>query len=334
MAKGIEINGQLRGKRGGVVYYRAGGQQISRVRNFAPKNPNSKGQLLQRAITATVMQMYSYGKAIFNHSFQGRPVGAENQRRFSKLNMDKLRVAYDADVREGMEYDDAEARFVMRGAVAPTGNSYIISEGTYRQPRLVLTRKAVGNNDIIVATLPNVEITAGTTTINDYIEALQVKPGDIETLCVLVGGAPTGVALSADVSPTVAEFAYIQLKVREDLDLSATLTAASTVGDIFAVYGSTLRTSNVAGILNTTLTAAMDTANGFVTSSLMSGDTSLMLLCAGVIASREDSGERSNSTMRMYNQGKWGLWYENLYANWSKETGSSNSELVLEGGNF
>lgn len=334
MAKGIEINGQLRGKRGGVVYYRAGGQQISRVRNFAPKNPNSKGQLLQRAITATVMQMYSYGKAIFDHAFQGRSVGSENQRRFLKLNMDKLRADFYQDVNDGMSYDDSAAHFVARGAVAPTGNAYIISEGSHKQPVMVITRTGTDGNNSITASLPEVEITAGTTTKAEVLEAMQLQPGDIETLCVLVGGAPTGAALSDAVSPTVAEFAYVQLKVREDLTLTDTLTAASTVADLFEVYGSTLRTSNVAGILSTTLTAAMDTANGFVTSILMSGDTSLKLLCAGVIASREDSKVRSTSTMRTYNTGTWGLWYENVFDAWSKDSNSVNSELVLEGGNF
>ena len=74
MAKGNLFQGMGRGKVGDVVFSRLNGEQISRVRNRHPKNPRSNSQLFQRAIMATVMQAYSAGKAIFDHSFEGYAV--------------------------------------------------------------------------------------------------------------------------------------------------------------------------------------------------------------------------------------------------------------------
>ena len=91
MAKGNLFQGMGRGKVGDVVFSRLNGQQIARVRNRNPKNPRTNAQLYQRAIMATVMQAYSAGIAIFDHSFQGKEVGAQNQRRFMALNAKLLR---------------------------------------------------------------------------------------------------------------------------------------------------------------------------------------------------------------------------------------------------
>lgn len=71
MAKGNMFLGMARGKVGDVVFYRADGQQLSRVRNRNPRNPRTNAQLFQRAIMATVVQAYAAGKELFDHSFQG-----------------------------------------------------------------------------------------------------------------------------------------------------------------------------------------------------------------------------------------------------------------------
>lgn len=49
MGKGIEMNGMLTGKRGGNVYSRVGGVQISRAYNPTVANPNTAGQVNQRS---------------------------------------------------------------------------------------------------------------------------------------------------------------------------------------------------------------------------------------------------------------------------------------------
>jgi hypothetical protein len=93
MAKGNLFQGMARGAVGDVVFSRLNGQQVSRVRNRQPANPQTNAQLYQRAIMATVMQAYSFGKKIFDHSFEGKKKGSECQNAFLSLNSLKLRSA-------------------------------------------------------------------------------------------------------------------------------------------------------------------------------------------------------------------------------------------------
>lgn len=94
MAKGIDINGQLRGKRGGVVYYRANGQQISRSRNFNPNNPQTMAQMLQRLALANASKASKGLKEIIDHSFEGIRYGADSVRHFESKAQLALKAAF------------------------------------------------------------------------------------------------------------------------------------------------------------------------------------------------------------------------------------------------
>lgn len=92
------MNGQLRGKRGGVVYYRQSGQQISRTRNFAPRNPQTFAQRVQRAFLANASKAAVGLKGIIDHSFEGVPYGATSVRYFQSKAQLALKVATPSDV--------------------------------------------------------------------------------------------------------------------------------------------------------------------------------------------------------------------------------------------
>lgn len=130
MAKGNMLQGMARGKVGDVVFSRLDGEQISRVRNRHPKNPRSNGQLYQRAIMATVMQAYAAGKEIFDHSFQGKAVGAANQRNFLSINAKKLRETISAEIAAGTAVASQVGRVVGPGVKAPVAFPFIVSDGT------------------------------------------------------------------------------------------------------------------------------------------------------------------------------------------------------------
>lgn len=115
MAKGIDINGQLRGKRGGMVYYRANGQQISRARNFSPKNPKSAKQAVQRMILATAAKLAAAYKPIVNHSFEGVREGELSVRHFRALLMKKMRNVAAVYI-NGDQTASAAANFALKGA--------------------------------------------------------------------------------------------------------------------------------------------------------------------------------------------------------------------------
>ena len=97
MAKGIAINGQLRGKLGGTVYYRSNGQQISRSKAENVSNPNTQPQRIQRMIMATVMQAYSLTKLITDHSFEGIKYKQDSMAFFQRVNANKLRAMISAE---------------------------------------------------------------------------------------------------------------------------------------------------------------------------------------------------------------------------------------------
>lgn len=94
MAKGIDINGQLRGKRGGVVYYRANGQQISRSRNYNPNNPQTMAQMVQRLALANASKASKGLKEIIDHSFEGIRYGADSVRHFESKAQLALKAAF------------------------------------------------------------------------------------------------------------------------------------------------------------------------------------------------------------------------------------------------
>ena len=76
MAKGIHVFGQVRGKLGGMVMYRANGEQISRAKAASVKNPKTTGQMIQRMLFGTVAAAYARMKSITDHSFEGVQYGA------------------------------------------------------------------------------------------------------------------------------------------------------------------------------------------------------------------------------------------------------------------
>ena len=119
MAKGIAINGQLRGKLGGTVYYRAGGEQISRSRNTSPANPRTLLQQRQRAAFATMSQAQSALRKIVDHSFEGVKYGQPSLSRFAKENLGILGIV----TGEVQNYN-------IKGCTAPQLNPYRISTGS------------------------------------------------------------------------------------------------------------------------------------------------------------------------------------------------------------
>ncbi len=130
MAKGNMLQGMARGKVGDVVFSRLNGEQIARVRNRNPKNPRTNAQLYQRAIMATVMQAYSAGKIILDHSFEGYSVGEGCQRRFMSMNAKQLRAIIAADLAGSATPATQQGRVVAPGSTYPVPTVLQVSEGS------------------------------------------------------------------------------------------------------------------------------------------------------------------------------------------------------------
>lgn len=329
MAKGIDINGQLRGKRGGVVYYRTNGQQISRARNFAPKNPKTDKQLIQRAVTATIAQMYSEGKMIFDHSFEGKLVPAGSQREFLRLNMRALRQAILADINGAASAADPAAyEASLRHYVVnpqrdtPTPNPYIISKGTFKDSPLWIQQDTVN--------LPTIPQTI--TTVGAFLAANHMNAGDIYTICVLT--SETGDF--SRVSSPVTHFGFVRLIIKDGIDGTAALSTAKG-SDIWTVEGYHVDQNVVNAFSALTLTS-----ENLV--SLADWDwidaTKFKPSAVGIICSRDDEKLRNNCTMQVISipqaatMDNWSVTSVSLVESWRNASGDVQSELILEGGNF
>lgn len=330
------LQGMATGKLGDVVFARANGEQISRVRNRHPKNPRSNKQMYQRAVMATVMQAYSAGQEIFNHAFQGKSVGAENQRAFLSKNSKLLRGLIAAEIEAGTTALNCNAAVVAPGAITPVPNEYMISEGTYPQNFFSWNE---GAKDFSTPAALDGE------TVAAYAQRLGLVAGDIYTFVVMVvsGSTPsftvrgittatTGAYKPESQYPSV--FAFVRLQVK---DVSTVTTEASNA-PLSAIFDVTASKSASVVLTN-------DLAQGsFSLSEIISTDAfpaaANGLASFGCIRSRLDQDLRSTSFMHVASvvadratKGMYGITSPLALAAWQQGTEAlGDSDLILEGG--
>lgn len=334
MAKGNMLQGMARGKVGDVVFSRLGGEQISRVRNRHPKNPRTNAQLYQRAIMATVMQAYSAGKEIFDHAFQGREVGAGNQRRFMTLNAKLLRSQIAADINNNVEVASQVGRVVAPGTQMPVPAQLIISEGTYEQSAFAFTP---GSSSSLASWALPAKNTGEK--LSEYAARVGLIPGDIYTLVGFVTKSGTSAYNTPGVTSPYGivrncEFAYVRCIVKDDV-----LTSESTTfefEDGFFVESS----PNVKAFQLSTINQSIGLAK-LMPVGVTSGEDINGVI--GLIRSRKDNDLRSTSQLVIAGHGsgteadtrKYGIATEYLLDAWTAGTSQlGDSDLILEGGDF
>lgn len=227
MAKGIDINGQLRGKRGGMVYYRANGQQISRARNFSPKNPKSAKQAVQRMILATAAKVAAAYKPIVNHSFEGIREGELSIRHFRALLMKRARNVVAVYI-NGDESQSAAANFALKGApIVGAVDGMQLSTGSLSALNYVVAGGSIFHN--ATAAIPE-----QVSSYEQYAAALQLlglQPGDQLTFIVQYRNPKAPVAEFNGQT----QFAQIVRYARITFKSNPTITEATTliVGEAF-----------------------------------------------------------------------------------------------------
>lgn len=327
MAKGNLFLGTATGKLGDVVMYRRNGEQMSRPRIRHPRNPNTLAQQISRAVAASIQRLYSVGYAIYDHSFEGRKVGAGNQLDFLRANMRILRRKVIADINAGLTDYDCAGRVSAPGlSVACPFVGMQISAGSLTQT--VFTFKADDGFE-----MPEPQSSSGTITENcgEYAARIGLVPGDIYTF-VAMGSDPlqgTELAYYGD-SETFSEtaavfqtlFSFAQLRVVEGVtELTDVLTASTPLSKFFE-----------AGETGVDLTGL--NIGSYITGQ--SVDIRMSSWVVGCIRSREDSGKRSNSFM----YSREGELPPGLASNWLSEAWSRTSEgldsdqLILDGSEF
>ena len=329
MAKGNLFQGMGRGKVGDVVFSRLNGEQISRVRNRHPKNPRSNSQLYQRAIMATVMQAYSAGKAIFDHSFEGYAVGAQCQRRFLSLNAKMLRQLVATDINTPLTGNNQKARVVAPGVSVPVADPFIISRGSYQQNIFSYDDEAGGFS------LPSAN---NAETIAQYVSRIGLIAGDIYTFVMFA--IKKDIAYQSNLfddvlaSQNYCSFGWVRLIVKENL--SSITTAVQNLSQLFDVQ-------NSGGDFNVTSTtlAGLQVNNSLNLNRLIVSNKDAYTGSGGIglIRSRLDQDLRSDSTM-IINYGSdaddmFGIASEYILDEWKNATTSvGDSDLILEGGDI
>lgn len=336
MAKGNMLQGMATGKLGDVVFARANGEQISRVRNRHPKNPRSNKQMYQRAVMATVMQAYSAGQEIFNHAFQGKSVGAENQRAFLSKNSKLLRGLIAAEIEAGTAALNCNAAVVAPGAITPVPNEYMISEGTYPQ-------NFFGWND--EAHSFNVPAATEGETAAAYAQRNGLTAGDIYTFVVMfisdstpsftvrgVTTATTGAYKPESQYPCV--FGFLRLQVKDNLPETA-LGEDAELSELFNITMMVNTTNDINSVALGSTVAIGDLVSGTAFPAVNSS-----LATIGVIRSRLDQDLRSTSFMHVASPvtgrataGIYGITSPLALAAWQQGTEAlGDSDLILEGG--
>lgn len=181
MAKGIAINGQLRGKLGGVVYYRSNGQQISRARAENVSNPNTQPQRIQRMIMATVMQAYSLTKEITDHSFEGVKYKQDSMAFFQRVNANKLRSVISA------ENAPFQPSFTAPKVQALIPNGYTISRGSLSPVPFSFQAGAADAHYPVIGDAYSDVAVLNDITLGRFMKSLRANAGDMVTLVYFDG---------------------------------------------------------------------------------------------------------------------------------------------------
>lgn len=174
MAKGNLFLGMARKKIGDVVFYRANGEQISRARNRAPRNPRSAKQSIQRMVLATASKMAAAWRPIVDHSFEGYNVGQDSVRHFQQLAMARLRGQAAYIINGGMEFSVAD--FAIKGApIVGKSEGLRISSGSISMQPF----RAIGDGEYTIPMKD--EVSQSITTQEQYVaelDKLGLEPGD------------------------------------------------------------------------------------------------------------------------------------------------------------
>lgn len=307
MAKGIEINGMLRGKRGGVVYYRQGGQQISRARNFSPANPNTEKQRIQRFIMATVMQAYSFMSEICDHSFENVKYKQDSMSYFLRINASALRA------KAGSDKDNTA--FVAKGLQALVPNTYGISRGSLLQVPYMTAPLDVDNAFQLGD--GSQEITENTpVSLQTFLDVTASQPGDMLTFVFIV---PTGSDLYTEINGTetrnvLKETAFVYHRVK----LKSSYTENELTQDFIGLDGVIDKSLLVESESNSDGLLIGNPAD-YPESGFLTVESYKDAYAFAVIRSTFNGTKwaRSSADMKLRNSSLYGLSFENALVNWA-----------------
>lgn len=344
MARDNLFLGQARGKIGDIVFYRMNGVQMSRTRNRHPRNPDTNPQKVQRAISATISQLYRAGRRIFDHSFQGKSVGAKNQHYFISENMRILRGIVSEEINivpDGVtsQIADVKGRVVIPGATTPVGfDGCLMSQGDYQQLFFgvaeAYTPSPLEDGTPLTFTIP--AAANANETCAEYAARTGLINGDIYTICGVEQSNQAVIAYDDGFSSQgwffAGSFFAVRLRVIPSFLVSSDPVTGKKLEDMMMIdltIGDHLDTTNLmAKTIGSTFTL-MDV--GDTTNLVYFQDNGTW---GNIIRSRLDRDLRSTTYMKRHQvYMNHGVIPGYLVNAWTRTTDTiGNSDLILEGG--
>lgn len=320
------MNGQLRGKRGGAVYYRSNGVQVSRALAENVSNPNTQPQRIQRMIMATVMQAYSLTKEITDHSFEGVKYKQDSMAFFQRVNANKLRSMISA------ENATFQPSFTAPKVQALIPNGYTISRGSLTPVPFSYKAGDAGANYPVFgqAVIPG---TGGNLTLSSILTCTESQPGDMVTLVWFDGDSVLYSLTDGEEDRENIKYVtmrYVRIKFKDSY------TAAELADYIYTIDQETTQR-----VINTALfdTELSSNLNLLVDCQSVSEDDDFFISfpnidahCIGAIRSRRDGGVWRRSLCEMVcNPGyHYGLSYEAGLLAWENNTNElGNGDWLL-----
>ena len=210
MAKSKSFFALRRGSTKSLTFSVYEGQQVTKDRVTEVKNPRTPSQMQQRMVMATALAMYSAGKEIFDHSFQGVTYGAKSMNKFLADNAKLIR----ADVLANGTAFQAD----VYGNKAALAGSFKLSEGTL--PKIPEGLLSMPNTGAQMA----IQIGVGETIkVGDVKAYLGLSAGDFFTLIGLRNGRES-ITVGSKEQPSSAELCFVRFYIPVGED-DTTITA-------------------------------------------------------------------------------------------------------------
>lgn len=230
---------QFTGKLGNTVGARKGGVQKSNtIRAHAAEvaNPNTRAQMYQRAIMATVLQAYRQGIEIFDHAFEGAKGRAGNYAEFMKKNLPMLRAIVANDIATNPTKPSLQhAELITRGLRYTVPNTYIISDGSLVQD-LFLEPQFNAETDLYYPLAEGASGVTAATKVIDWYNAVGLVEGEIYTFVAFAAFNPEGIGFQINNVPKNVKFNWVRLVVKPISDIDNALTfATATFANVFNI---------------------------------------------------------------------------------------------------
>lgn len=218
MAKSPNYFGLRRGSTKSLTFSVVDGNQITKDRVEAPKNPRTPAQMAQRCLVATTGSAYAAMKSICNHSFEDVTAGMQCMRTFMSENLKQLRLC-----KESCNGFYAFNNYQDSGLVP---GSYIISKGSLPDscPNAAITNVTVASKQL------SIDVAAGNSTTELTNEMGCKNFGDTCTIAIMYPKSNGSYGFGA------VRFTYKQADTVQD---SFTIDVFGDVTSATSSYGAT-----------------------------------------------------------------------------------------------